>query len=246
MDLGWQNMLDKKTSLIPPQLGLHFTLGDEATFDTFQWGSNALLHQQFIEKMPQGTQERFFYIWGAAGNGKTHLLQACCQALPAPQTAVYLPLALLQSYGPDILEGVSEQDFIAIDDLEAIAKNPAWEEAVFHLINRIRDENRATLILSSQYAPALSPLSLPDLRSRLHLGLVIELQALDDTLKIKTLQDYAARRGFALPTPVATFLIQRCDRNMHTLYNLLNTLDSASLAAQRKVTIPFVKQVLRL
>lgn len=240
-------MLDKKTGLtFLSQLSFDFTLGDEASFETFEWGDNSLLRQQLIEKLPLGLHERFFYIWGKPGTGKSHLLQACCQVIALPKTAVYLPLSLLDYYGTDILEGVAQQDLIAIDDLDAVAQNKAWEEALFHLINQVRDENRATLILSSQHSPAASTLSLPDLRSRLHLGLVVELQPLSDGLKIETLQAYATRRGFDIPTPVASFLLDRCDRNMHTLYDLLNTLDSASLAAQRKITVPFVKQILKL
>ena len=69
---------------------------------------------------------------------------------------------------------------------------------------------------------------------------------LNDEDKINTLKLHALRRGFDLPESVGQFLISRCSRNMHDLQQLLNRLDDASLAAQRKITIPFVKDTLNL
>jgi len=88
------------------------------------------------------------------------------------------------------------------------------------------------------------PLALADLRSRLSWGLVLQLNELGDNDKISTLKSRANKRGFELPTSVAQFLLNRCSRNMHDLQDLLDSLDKASLMAQRKITIPFVKHTL--
>ncbi len=225
------------------QLTLAIQLNDEATLADFCWGDNALLQQQLQQSL-QGNGERLIYLWGTEGCGKTHLLQACCQALTPNHSASYLPLKTLQEWGPAILEGLDEQTWLCIDDLDAIATQPHWEEALFHLYNRIRDNGETTLIMSGKLPPASMPVQLPDLRSRLSWGLVIQLHELCDEDKINTLKLHARKRGFELPTSVGQFLLNRCARNMHDLNTLLNRLDEASLMAQRKITIPFVKDVL--
>lgn len=225
------------------QLALAIQLNNEATLDDFCWSDNALLQQQ-LQQTLSGLGERLIYVWGIAGSGKSHLLQACCQAVSTNHSAIYLPLQTLKEWGPEILEGMDEQAWICIDDLDAIAHNAAWEEALFHLYNKVRDNGQTTLIISGKYAPSNMPINLPDLRSRLSWGLVIQLNELRDEEKINTLKLHAKKRGFELPTSVGQFLLKRCARNMHDLNTLLNRLDEASLIAQRKITIPFVKEVL--
>lgn len=225
------------------QLPLAIQLNDEATLADFCWGNNALLHQQ-VNQSINGAGERLIYLWGVKGSGKSHLLQACCQAVSAHQSSVYLPLQTLKEWGPDVLEGMDTQSWICIDDLEAIATHAAWEEALFHLYNRVRDNGHTTLIISGKRPPASMPVQLPDLRSRLSWGLVIQLNELSDEDKINTLKLHANKRGFELPVSVGQFLLSRSSRNMHDLHALLNRLDEASLIAQRKITIPFVKHVL--
>ncbi|KTC87983.1 MULTISPECIES: DnaA regulatory inactivator Hda [Legionella] len=224
------------------QLALAIQLNNEATLTDFCWGSNHLLEQQ-IKNCLTGTGERLFYLWGHAGCGKSHLLQACCQAMP-DATAIYLPLPLLKEWGPESLDNLSEQTLIAIDDIDAIAGDKIWEEALFHLYNRIRDNGRTLLLMSSRKSLANLNIQLADLKSRIAWGIVAQLNELDDDLKIKTIQQHASKRGFDLPTSVGQFLINRCARNMHDLQNILDFLDKASLAAQRKITVPFVKAIL--
>ncbi len=227
------------------QLPLAIQLNDEATLADFCWGNNALLHQQ-LHQARNNQGECLFYLWGTAGSGKSHLLQACCHAVSTNLSAIYLPLKTLREWGPDVLEGLDEQDWICIDDLDAIATNTAWEEALFHLYNRVRDNGQTRLIISGNLPPVNMPVCLLDLRSRLSWGLVIQLNELSDDDKITTLKLHASKRGLELPTSVAQFLLNRCARNMHDLHTLLNRLDEASLIAQRKITIPFVKDVLGL
>lgn len=223
------------------QLALAIQLNDEATLEDFHWGDNLLLQQHILEQ----SNKQLLYIWGVTGCGKSHLLQACCQAFQ-PSDAIYLPLNTLKEFGPEILDGIEGHSLICIDNIDAIAGLADWEEALFHLYNRVRDQENHKLIVSANTPPANMQIRLADLKSRLSWGLVIQLNELHDAHKIDTLQRHAKKRGFELPTSVAQFLINRCARNMHDLHQLLNRLDESSLAAQRKITIPFVKQALNL
>jgi DnaA family protein len=225
------------------QLALAIQVNEEATLGNFNWANNTLLEQQ-LQQMLSLKDERVLYLWGAKGSGKSHILQACCQALDSIQAPMYLPLMLLKEWGPQTIEGVDEQDLICIDDIDVIANDPAWEEALFHLYNRIKDKEKSLFIVSANQPPASLSIQLADLRSRFAWGLVIHIHELNDEEKMNTLVGHALKRGFALPKTVAQFLLNRCSRNMHDLQQLLNRLDEASLAAHRKITIPFVKDIL--
>lgn len=227
------------------QLALAIQLNDEATLADFNWGCNQLLQQQ-LTQMFLVRENRLLYLWGTKGCGKSHLLQASCKEVNSTQSAIYLPLRLLQEWGPQTIEGLEDQSLICIDDVDAIGGDSAWEEALFHLYNKIKDREQSLLIISGTQAPAKLAIKLPDLRSRLSWGLVIQLMELSDEDKINSLKVHALRRGFDLPASVGQFLLNRCSRNMHDLHQLLNRLDDASLAAQRKITIPFVKDTLNI
>ncbi|MGC1182234.1 DnaA regulatory inactivator Hda [Legionella sp.] len=227
------------------QLALAIKLNNEATLADFHWGSNALLQQQ-LNHMLTLKEDRLLYLWGSKGCGKSHLLQASCQSINTTQSAIYLPLNLLKEWGPQTIEGLEDQDLICIDDINVIAQDSAWEEALFHLYNKIKDTEQSLLIISGNQPPTMLPIKLADLCSRLSWGLVIQLMELSDEDKINTLKLHALKRGFDLPGSVGQFLLNRCSRNMHDLHQLLNRLDDASLAAQRKITIPFVKAILNI
>ncbi len=228
------------------QLPLAVQLNDHATLADFCWKQNQLLQNTLLQ-MIANQGERFFYIWGAVGSGKSHILQACCQAVAAQERSViYLPLSVLKEWGPEVLDGVNDHHLVAIDDIETVAGEIEWEQALFHLYNRIRDQAHGVCMMTSSLPVVDSALKLADLRSRLTWGLVIQLHGLDDDDKIDVLQSRAQKRGFELSKQVCQYLLNHCARNMHDLLQLLNQLDNASLAAQRKITIPFVKNTLKL
>ena len=228
------------------QLPLSISFNQKTALSNFYWNDNAILKQQF-DWLIQNKGEPLLYIWGNRGSGKSHLLQGSCDAISKLGIDVaYLPLELLKKWGPSTIDGVEHQSFIAIDGLEHIAGDPAWETALFHLYNKAQENEKTTLLVAATQSPLLLPFCLPDLRSRLASGLVIYLKELPDILKMTVLQEYAKQRGFILSKAVAHFLMNRCERNMHKLVQLLNQLDDASLAAQRKITIPFVKSITHL
>lgn len=243
MDLGERGVAAKDISAIRQQLALAVQLNDEATFDDFCWAGNALLHQQLLPALAH-PNARFLYIWGTAGSGKSHLLQACCHnASLLGRSTRYVPLALLQNWDPAVLDGMEDHALIAIDDINCIAGHPQWEEALFHLYNRITQQ-QTTLLITASTPPLRLGLRLADLSSRLTSGLVMQLHELVDEDKIITLQARAQKRGFELPLSVGHYLVTHYARSMHDLYTIFEYLDNASLVAQRKLTIPFVKEVL--
>lgn len=230
----------------PVQLSLCVRHRDDATFGNFHPGGNArALH--YVQQLcgPQtGWTEGLIYLWGQSGVGRSHLLQAACvQMQEQGELAMYVPLAEVVAYGPRILDELERSELVCLDDLETVVGKPVWEEALFHLFNRLRDSGRRLLVAAAM-PPRELPLQLMDLRSRLSLALIFQLQPLTDQGKLQALQLRAAQRGLQLPDDVGHYILSHGARGMGALFELLDQLDQASLQAKRRLTIPFLKQTL--
>ena len=217
------------------QLPLQIKLNDAATFENYLAGNNA-----DIVTIMQAATEPYLYLWSAEATGKTHLLQALCHS-NAPGLAMYLPMQELVLQRSEVLEGLEQFALVCLDDVQFIAGRSDWELSLFNLYNRLR-EHGGQLCITSHAPPNQLAVKLPDLVSRLNWGPVFQLQALADQDKIKAMQLRATQRGFQLPDEVANYLLSRYPRDLHNLFALLDKLDVASLQAQRRLTIPFVKQ----
>ena len=224
------------------QLALGVKLRDGSVFASYFAGRNRPAVDA-LRALRTGEPPTCVYLHGAAGTGKTHLLQAlCANAGQRGEGAAYLPLRDVTAMGPELLSGCGELDCVCVDDVELIAGRRDWELALFALHQQL-DEHRGRLMVSGAAPPAASGIALADLRSRLGGGLVLTLHALDESEQIAALQLRAHIRGFELPDETAQFLLRRLPRDMATLCAFLDELDEASLAAQRRLTVPFVREV---
>ena len=228
------------------QLPLDLRLRESSRFATFEPEASGLAAATVQLQATDGAAgERQVFLHGAAGSGKTHLLQAACHAAhEAGRSCVYLPLAELASEGPpDVLEGLDGIDLLALDDLQAVSGREDWEQALFGLINRVRDRT-GRLLLAARSAPEALGCRLPDLVSRFVWGPVFRLDLPGDR-SIKTiLRMRAAERGLRLEESVADYLLRHESRDLESLLRLLDRLDLAALAEQRALTIPFIREQL--
>jgi len=185
------------------------------------------------------------WVHGAASVGKTHMLQAmCASAHGNGEPAAYLPLREVAQLGGEILSGYGQFALVCLDDGEAVAGDASWERALFRLHQEL-DEQGGRLVMSAAAPPAALPFKLADLASRLNGGVVLTLQPLDEQEQLAALQLRAQLRGCELPEETGQFLLRRLPRNMAALCTFLDELDTASLVAQRRLTVPFVKAVMK-
>ena len=227
------------------QLPLNFQLRDDATFSSFYPSENEEALYA-VQQCANAKGDNFIFLWGQEGVGKSHLLQAACQhSSEKGNPSVYIPLQDKSEFSLSLLKDFEEIPLVCIDDIDSIANLPLWEEALFHFFNRIRAQN-GYLIISANTSPKELKINLPDLKSRLTWGVVYQLHRLQDDDKIHALQLRAHQRGLHLNKTVGQFLLSRCSRNMAELFNTLEILDRASLAEQRRLTVPFVKHVLEI
>jgi len=209
------------------QLPLSVRPHDRALFESFHAGPNAAVVAQLLtlaERAPPGLT----WLYGPAGSGKTHLLQAICAR--AGTTALYLPLSQVSSLGAAALGEWQGARCLCVDELAMVVGQIEWERELFALY-RDCEERGASLVMAAREVPAQLPFALPDL-------------ALEESEQCVALRLRARQRGFELPEESALYLQRRLPRDMASLFALLDELDTAALAAQRRLTVPFIRDAL--
>ncbi|MGN2247927.1 DnaA regulatory inactivator Hda [Frateuria sp. GZRR35] len=226
-----------------PQLPLALRWPRRQRFEHFHAGANAaaLAAVRTLAEVPGAP---WVYLHGPAGSGRSHLLVAACQAASAAGRRVqYLPLSAMHEH-IGALRGVGSSELLAIDDLGVLAGERAAEHALFDLYNQVRAEGGA-MLFAADAPPAQLGVGLPDLRSRLGACTQFALKPLDDAERRAVLREQAAARGIGLDEPVLDWLFSHYARDLAALLDLLDRLDQASLAAKRRITVPFLRDFLR-
>jgi DnaA family protein len=224
------------------QLPLGVRLADRAVFDSFVAGANSVAVAHLVA-VASGRQGGATWLAGPAGSGKTHLLQAVCARGDQSGTAAYLPLRELLALGTGALDGWGDARWLCLDDVDSVAGRRDWERALFGL-QREAEERGASVVYAAQRLPRALDVTLPDLASRWCAAASFTLAPLDEAGQRTALRLHARLRGLELPAQTARYLQNRYRRDMTTLYGLLDTLDAAALQAQRRLTVPFIRDVL--
>ena len=226
------------------QLALPLRLEEHAAFDTLVDGGNgaAFAHARALATAAAGGD--VLWLWGGPGCGKSHVLQAACrEADRAGKRAMYLPLGAGPDVGPQLLGGLDALDFLALDGLEDVAGRLEWEAGLFGVLDAFQGRERS-LLMAAEKAPAAVGFALPDLASRAAGALVYRLHGLGERDQLRALTLHARRRGIELDEAAGRFLQSRVPRDMPALCAWLRRLDAESLAAKRRITIPFIRESL--
>jgi DnaA family protein len=203
-------------------------------FDTFVAARN----QEVIAALTDSGGERFIYLWGEAGSGKTHLLQAwVAHAEARGSSAIYL-----DARSESLPDFAREASYIAVDHLDEL--DPDSQITLFSIYNSLKDAGRGYLLMAGRRPPLSQPLR-DDLRTRLGWGLVFEVKALSDQEKLEALHAHALTRQLAVPDDVFRYLLTHWRRDLDSLIAMLDMLDRYSLALRRPITVPLVKNLLQ-
>ncbi len=220
------------------QLPLSWRWPARQRFEHFLVGSNALALAACVRVASEDSAP---WVWftGPAGSGKSHLLLAACQhARDSGRAAQYLSLA---EADPEAVRSLGGTTLMALDDLGHLTHHPALQQAVFELYNRMCDEGGNMLFASRS---ALESLALPDLQSRLGACTRLAMRPLDEAQRRSLLHQSANARGIVLDEKVVDWLFRHHARDSASLQQLLERLDEASLAEQRRITVPFLRKLL--
>ncbi len=217
------------------QLLLDIAHAPAPTLDNFVPGRNGELVAALYALANDASHERFVYLWGAAGCGRSHLLRAVADFARGNgrRTACYGAEESAFDAGADT--------FAVADDVHKLAEAP--QIPLFNLYNRIH-AGRGVLLTSGDAAPAQLALR-ADLRTRLSAGLVYQVHGLNDDEKAAALRAHAEARGFHLTDDVRAYLLRHAQRDLPSLLTLLDALDRYSLQTKRAVTVPLLRELLK-
>ena len=216
------------------QLLLNLAAIPEPSFANFAVGKNHELTALLAMLARGDNRERFVYIWGEKGAGKSHLLRALTAALASP------PRSLGGAASVPEIGAIAADETVLFDDVDRISS--ASQPALFHAYNRLRT-GRGRLIATGGVPPAHLTL-LADLKSRLAWGMVMQVHSLSDEEKLNTLEQHATERGFKLSPEVIRYIFLHQSRDLPSLIQLLAALDQYSLETKRAITVPLLKEVL--
>ncbi len=229
--------------MIERQLPLGVQLRDTASFESYYAGSNREVVAALRDLVHEPGAGMF--IFGAAGTGKSHLMQAAVQAASrAGQSAALLDDESLRADGRAMLSGVEHVRLLAIDTPRQAWRDHASCVAMLRCLDHRRRERRPTLF-TADAPPARLDCALPDLRTRLSALPVYGLRDLDDIHRANLLELRVRERGMELGRELSNFLLSRLPRDIPSLLAAIDRLDAASLSAKRRrLTVPFAQKVL--
>lgn len=228
--------------LFSPQIPLQLEPSRPDRFDDFVAGPNApvvLALRQILTE--PGTS---LFLSGPRGSGKTHLLNALCHdARENGLVAFYLSLKHHSGSAEQSLRGLQGMNLVCVDDLDRVAGQQDWENALFRCFNDLREAG-GRLVVSSRSPLSLLSFGLADLQSRLAWGLRLKLDPVGDEEKLEVMQNRARGLGIELPLDVQRYLIKHRKRDMESLLSALEQLKQAAFVAKRRITIPLAREIL--
>lgn len=226
-----------------PQLPLALRLPVARRFDTFVGtGNEAVLAE--VHLAAAGGRGEVLYLSGPEGAGKTHLLlAACAEADRLGRSAQYLSLSTWSALEGEAVAALSALDMVCVDDLDGVVGDLEAETGLFALANACRDARVPLLVAARAAIPDL-PEGLPDLRSRLSQGLRMKLAPLPERARRSAVRLRAEQLGLGIDDAAIEYLFRRYPRDLAALMNLIERLDRESLAAKRRITVPFLRVVL--
>ena len=223
------------------QIGLPLRLKDQASFENFFAGDNEQI-VALLQNPDANPDLRVIFLHGAKGAGKSHLLQAFCKARSrAPQAPAYVSLGL-EGVGPEMIADLSGSQVVCLDDIDSVSGNASWEEAMLALYERLIP-SEGSLLVAGRYPPSQVGFGLADLATRLASGGTWRVQPLNEAQLPEAMQLRARLRGLELSGAVVAYLLRRVRRDPATLFALLDQIDDEAFSHQRRLTVPFVREL---
>ena len=220
------------------QLGLPISLNTSMLLESFVANQELLrsINQLFLDEKSSEV-----FIYGASGQGKTHILQgAVLKALEMDKNAVYIDCS--ESFPEHILDLVDQIDFISFDNVHLISSEN--QEVFFDLYNRARQTQIFILVSGDRLPSDLEVMR--DIKTRLSLAAVYKLEELNDELIMSVIDSQMSQRNLSVNSNVYEYLFKNYSRDLKLLLSTLNDLDTASLQSKKPISIPFVKKFLEL
>lgn len=226
------------------QLPLGVQLAETASFESFYAGPNGEVVAA-LRAVAAGSGPPVLYLYGPAGSGRSHLLQALVREASRARACAYVPFGELDATPvADALEGFEQADVACLDDVDAAIGDAAGALAVLRLLDQLRTHG-GRCVIAAAAPPDRLRVALPDLRTRLTAAAIYGIKPLTDADREQLLLGRAGARGLELPADAARALLARLPRDAGSLVAAMAELDRDLLSAQRRLTLSFVQEWLR-
>ena len=234
------------------------TFNPRYRFDSFVVGnSNQLAYaaSKSIAENPSGSFNPLF-IYGGAGLGKTHLIQAIGQQLTASRPRLKIGYMSADNFVTDLISSIRYDrmqsfrdryrslDALLLDDIQFIAGKERTQEEFFHTFNHLYEAQKQ-IVFTSDRPPKEIPTLEERLRSRFEWGLTADIQAPDLETKVAILRKKAEDKKIDLPTDVALFIAERVRSNIRELEGHLNRVVAFASLTGNSINIDVVKEALK-
>jgi DnaA family protein len=225
------------------QIALPLSFDRQFSFDNYFSQQGELIIAN-LKALITAKGESMIGLWGKSDSGKTHLINACAHFSRQRGTSFQLyDGSELAQCDADSFENLATCQVLAVDNLDVLCGIQKWEEKFYQIINSSKNEG-SKLIFTLSENPSYLDCRLADFQSRLSWGLLLQLQLTGDTDIGDVIKLRAGLLGIELSKEVIAYLLVHYSRQLSTQIEILRVLDRASLSAQKKITIPLIKQTL--
>ena len=196
------------------------------------------------------------FIHGAAGLGKTHLLQAVCHAVHATGrgTVVYLSCESFINHLIDAIQlgrlrefryRFRQADVLVIDDVQFLSRHEQTQEEFFHTFNTLYQAQKQ-IVLSCDRPPTHIPQLEERLVSRFNWGLVASISPPAYETRVAIVRKKAAARGIDLPEQVVCLIAASIDSNTRELEGAITKVAMLARVTGREIGLPLAEEALGL
>lgn len=183
-------------------------------------------------------------VCGSRSAGKTRFMKALLKEAGLRNLATY-SLEADDAHDHSYFEEAGGCNLVCLDNLKKVCGKPDWELSLFHLINFMEDTKKK-LVFGTSVPPDKLEVNMADLGSRLRAADRVYLGPFNDEARIDFMLRLAKLRGFEIPFDVGRFILARSKRDMKEIEAVVEKLETETMKQHRKVSIPFVKEILKI
>ncbi len=234
-------------------------LNSRYTFENFIEGNGnkfAKAAALAVSEKPGKTSFNPLVVYGVAGLGKTHLIQAIGNHVRDKFPEKKIAYVTSENFTNDFVSAIRNdkvQDFsrlyrnfdvLMVDDIQFFADKGKTQEEFFHTFNTLHQLGKQIVLTSDRPPKELKQVE-ERLISRFQWGLVTDIQPPDLETRIAILQKRSEEDGVFLPPQVCEFVAMNITANIRELEGSLIKLLAYASITNTELTLDLAKSVLK-
>ncbi len=233
-------------------------LNAKHVFSSFVVGtSNQFAHAASLKVAEEpGRSYNPLFLYGGAGLGKTHLLNAIGNEMYEKNNKLNIVYLSSEKFTNELINSIRYDkmpefrgkyrhiDVLLIDDIQFIQGKERTQEEFFHTFNTLNEDNKQIVLSSDRSTKEMSDIE-ERLRSRFEMGLIADIQPPDLETRIAILKKKADAEKMNLPDDLALFLATHIKNNIRVLEGSLNRVGAFSSLTGETLSIDLARRVLQ-